>query len=153
MGVVGYWRHKLEIPTNIGESEIREGKMKSYRDLDVYQLAHKLGLECHRFSMLLPKFEMYETGSQLRRASKSGSANIVEGFGRRRYKAEYIRFLIFSHASIEETIEWLEYIHDLYLDLADQANQLIQKANVVGAKLNRFIQVVARNHRPGSNPA
>ena len=64
--------------------------MKLYRDLDVYNMAHELGLTCHKLSMKLPKHELYETGSQLRRASKSISANIVEGYGRRRYKAEYV---------------------------------------------------------------
>jgi len=41
----------------------------------------------------LPKFEMYEEGSQIRRSAKSVAANIVEGYGRRRYKQEFIRFL------------------------------------------------------------
>jgi hypothetical protein len=53
------------------------GRMKSYRDLDVYREAHELGLLCHKLSMQLPKYEHYETGSQLRRSSKSVSANIV----------------------------------------------------------------------------
>ena len=61
------------------------------RDLEIYQIAHGIGVETHRFSLSLPKFELYETGSQLRRSSKSVSANIVEGFCRRRYKAEFIR--------------------------------------------------------------
>ena len=126
--------------------------MSGYRDLDVYQLAHAFGLVCHRLSLLLPKHELYETGSQLRRASKSGSANIVEGYGRRRYKAEYIRFLIFAHASIEESVEWLEYIRDLYADQKQATGAALEIANELGAKLNRFIQAVERNHRPGPNP-
>ena len=55
-----------------------------YKQLDIYQLAHKLGVESHKLALKLPKHELYETGSQLRRASKSISANIVEGYGRRR---------------------------------------------------------------------
>jgi four helix bundle protein len=51
----------------------------TYRDLEIYQMAHALGVETHDFSLTLPKFELYETGSQLRRSSKSVSANIVEG--------------------------------------------------------------------------
>jgi len=35
----------------------------------------------------LPRFEMYEEGAQIRRSAKSIVANIVEGFGMRRYKA------------------------------------------------------------------
>src|SRR5690625_6379310 len=42
-------------------------------------------------SMNLPKYELYETGSQIRRSSKSIRANIVEGYGRRRYKRDYIK--------------------------------------------------------------
>ena len=123
--------------------------MSSYRDLDVYRLAHTLGVACHKMSMKLPKHELYETGSQLRRASKSVSANIVEGYGRRRYKAEYIRFLIFAHASLEESIEWLEYVIELYEDIAVVAQRLKQDADEVGAKLNRFIQAVERSHLAG----
>jgi four helix bundle protein len=62
--------------------------MSGYRDLKVYQEAHRLGVEIHRFSLKLSKFELYETGSQIRLASKSISANIVEGYGRRRYQAD-----------------------------------------------------------------
>jgi len=58
--------------------------MKSYRDLDVYKLAHTLGVEIHKSSFLLPKHELYEIGSQMRKSSKSVSALIVEGYGRKR---------------------------------------------------------------------
>ena len=61
------------------------GERKAYKDLAVYQIAHALGVRLHQFSLELPKIEQCETGSQLRRSSKSISANIVEGFGRRRY--------------------------------------------------------------------
>jgi len=67
--------------------------MSGYRDLKVYQEAHRLGLRIHGFSLKLPKFELYKTGSQIRRASKAISANIVEGYGRRRYRADYVSFL------------------------------------------------------------
>lgn len=123
--------------------------MSGYRDLDVYGMAHDLGLECHRLTMRLPKFELYETGSQLRRASKSVSANLVEGYARRRYKAEYIRFLVFAHASLEESIEWLEYIMELHDGVAEPAREAKSHADTLGAKLNRFIQAVERQYRPG----
>jgi len=66
---------------------------QSYRDLKIYQLAHKLAVEIHEMSLTLPKFEMYEEGAQIRRSSKSVKTNIVEGYGRRRYKADFIKFL------------------------------------------------------------
>ena len=120
--------------------------MKSYRDLEVYRLAHELGLICHKLSMKLPKHELYETGIQLRRSSKSISANIVEGYGRRRYKAEYVRFLVYAHASCDEGIEWLTYLSEIYAELADQIYLVLELANNKGGKLNRFIESVELHH-------
>lgn len=118
----------------------------SYRDLDIYQLSHSLGVKIHKFSLTLPKHELYETGSQLRRASKSVSANIVEGFGRRRYKAEFIRFLVYAQASCDETIEWIEYIRDCYDDFFEITHPFLKELGVLARKLNRFIQAVDRTH-------
>jgi len=120
---------------------------KSYRDIDIYKLAHELGVTLHKFSLKLPKHELYETGSQLRRASKSISSNIVEGYGRRRYKAEFIRFLIFAQASSDETTEWLEYLRDIYEDFKEETDQLLSMTNVLGKKINRFIQAVESKHK------
>ena len=94
----------------------------------------------------LPKFEMYEEGSQIRRFSKSIRSNIVEGYGRRRYVNEYIRFLTFSIASNDETIDHLETLFEtgslnnktLYDDLHEQIEILCKK-------LNLFIQAIERN--------
>ena len=84
----------------------------TYKDLEIYRLAHTLAVDCHRVSLRLPKFEMYEEGSQLRRSSKSISSLIVEGFGRRRYKADFLKFLVYFHASCDETKEHLEMFYD-----------------------------------------
>lgn len=88
-----------------------ESPMQSYKDLEVYKLAHSLAIEVHKMTLQLPKFETYEEGSQIRRSSKSASVNIVEGFGRKRYQAEYLRYLVFAHASCNETIEHLELLY------------------------------------------
>lgn len=88
--------------------------MKSYKDLDIYKLAYQYALEIHQMSMQLPKYELYEQGSQIRRSSKSIKDDIAEGYGRRRYKAEFIRFLIFAHSSCDETISQLQMINDIH---------------------------------------
>jgi len=64
--------------------------MASYRDLEIYKIAFKLSIRVHRESLKLPNFELFEQGSQIRRSSKSIKDTIAEGFGRRKYKAEYI---------------------------------------------------------------
>lgn len=78
--------------------------MKSYKDLDIYKMAYDYALEVHEMTMKLPKYEIYEQGSQIRRSSKSIKDNIAEGYGQRRYKEEFIRFLIFAHSSCDETL-------------------------------------------------
>jgi four helix bundle protein len=63
-----------------------------YEDTDIYKLAKQMAVEIHQMTLNeLPKFEMYKQGSQIRRSSKSVVANFVEGYGRRHYKAEYIK--------------------------------------------------------------
>jgi len=121
--------------------------MGDYKNLEIYKLSHDLGVRIHKFSLRLPKYELYEVGSQLRRASKSISANIVEGYGRRRYKAEFLHFLVFAQASCDETVEWLEYISDCYETLSDDSQQLLTKLDEIGKKLNRFIQSVEKVHK------
>ncbi len=114
--------------------------MQGYRNLEIYQLAHMVGVNIHRLSLKLPKHEMYETGSQLRRASKSISANIVEGYGRHRYKAEYIKFIVYALASCDETAEWLQYVKDCYEDYTQDAEEFLAAINELGKKLNKFLQ-------------
>ncbi len=58
---------------------------KSFEDLDIYRKAKKLSSEIHEMTLSLPKFEMYEAGSQIRRSSKSIRSNIVKGFGRKKF--------------------------------------------------------------------
>ena len=66
--------------------------MKSYRDLEVYQLSYELAIKIHRLSLKLPKYELFEEGSQIRRSSKGVSSCIVEGYGRKKYKADFVKF-------------------------------------------------------------
>ncbi len=122
------------------------GQGQSYKDLEIYQLAHRLAVEVHKVSLMLPKFEMHEEGSQLRRSAKSVSANIVEGFGRRRYKGEFIRFLTYAHASCSETIEHLEILTKTSSLPVDKGKPLLDDYDLLGRKINRFIQAVERQH-------
>jgi hypothetical protein len=45
-----------------------------------------------------------------------------------------------------ETVEWLQYIIDLYPDLQNVAQQALSQANQVGGRLNRFIRAVETKH-------
>ena len=115
--------------------------MKSYRDLDIYQIAYKLAWKVHEMTMTLPKYELYEQGSQIRRSTKSIKNNIAEGFGRRRYKDEFIRFLIFAHSSCDEALSQLQMISDIHFK-DNPLSELIEEYDILGRKINKFIQYV-----------
>jgi four helix bundle protein len=131
-------------------SEVQDARSgMSYRDLEIWKLARETAIAVHRMTLQnLPKFEMYEEGSQIRRSAKSISANIVEGYGRHRYKQEFIRFLVFAHASCDETIEHLEML----FETASLTNEVVYRdlsaqLDLLGRKLNVFIDSVERLHR------
>jgi four helix bundle protein len=125
--------------------------MNSYKNLEIYNLAYRLALEVHRISLTLPKHELYEQGSQVRRSSKSIKDNIAEGFGRRRYKDEYIRFLIFAHSSCDEAISQLTMINELYFENTNLTG-LIEEYDILGSKINKFIKYVEENWQTSHSP-
>ena len=118
--------------------------MNNYKDLDIYKLAYRLAIEVHEMTMTLPKYELYEQGSQVRRSSKSIKDNIAEGFGRRRYKDEFVRFLIFAHSSCDEAISQLTMINEIYFE-NNGITGLLEEYELLGGKINKFIQYVEEN--------
>jgi four helix bundle protein len=125
----------------------------SYKDLQIWQISRELSIEIHKMTFAeLPKFEAYEEASQIRRSMKSVRSNIVEGYGRRRYKQDFIRFLSYSHASCDETIDHLEMLHETE-SLKNDAlfEQLLVRLNQLGGKLNRFITAVECQHNAAIN--
>jgi four helix bundle protein len=124
----------------------------SYRNLEIWKLARGLTTDIHKMSLTrLPKFEMFEEGTQIRRSMKSVRSNIVEGYGRRRYKPEFIRFLIFAQASCDETTDHLEILFESG-SLADKPlfEDLLKRLNELGRKINLFTKAVEIGHQAGS---
>jgi four helix bundle protein len=118
----------------------------SYKNLEIWQESRKLVIDIHKMTLeKLPKFEFYEEGIQIRKSSKSVKSTIVEGYGRRRYKPEYIRFLIFAIASNDETIDHLETLYETG-SLKDQElyRNLHDGIEILGKKLNNFIKSVEK---------
>ena len=120
----------------------------SYKKLEIWQLARELVIDIHRMTLTeLPKFEMFEEGSQIRKSSKSVKSTIVEGYGRRRYKQEFIRFLTYAIASNDETIDHLETLFETEsLKKKELYDSLHSRLDVLGRKLNNMISSVEREH-------
>ena len=121
---------------------------KTYKDLDIYKLGLQLFLEVHGATLKLPKYELYELGSQLRRSADSVVSNIVEGYGRRNYKADYVRFLIFSHSSCLETINHLHKLGILYPDFKTNFNNFEAEYEKLGGKIYNYIRYINTSHNP-----
>ncbi|RKY90314.1 MAG: four helix bundle protein [Ignavibacteriae bacterium] len=113
----------------------------------MWQLSREVVIKIHKMSLNLPKFEMYEEGSQIRRSSKSVKSNLVEGYGRRNYKNEYIRFITFALASNDETIDHLETLYETE-SLTDENlfKHIDSKLQILGKKINKFLQSVQKQH-------
>ncbi|MFK7978812.1 MAG: four helix bundle protein [Saprospiraceae bacterium] len=120
----------------------------SYKKLEIWRLADSLVVKVHKMSLKeLPKFEMYEVGSQVRRSVKSIKSNIVEGYGRR-YKNDFIKFLVYPQASLDETVDHIETLYRTE-SLKNKAlfDDLATGLDVLGKKLNKFLQAVERNYQ------
>lgn len=119
----------------------------SYKNLFIWQLAKELTIEIHKMSLSLPKFEQFEEAQQIRRSAKTVRSCIVEGYGRRRYKADFIRFLIYALSSNDETIDHLEILFETGSLKDEQLYRLLHdKLSLLGRKLNNFLQAIEKQH-------
>lgn len=119
----------------------------SYKNLEIWKEARELSIKIHEMTLTLSKIEQFEEGQQIRRSSKSVRSNIVEGYGRRRYKQDFIRFLIIALASNDETTDHLETLFETNsLHNKELFNDLHLNLEKLGKKINNFIKAVDREH-------
>src|SRR5882762_3100403 len=126
----------------------QSSNIMSYRNLEIWQSSRALVIDVHDMSLTkLPKFEMYEEGTQIRRSIKSVKSTIVEGYGRRRYKQEFVRFIDYALASCDETADHLDTLVATN-SLTDSAtiDDITRKVDELGRKLNLFLQSIERGH-------
>ena len=114
--------------------------IKSYSDLEVYNLSFDLSMEFFHLSKTFPKEEVYSLTSQIVRASRSIPANISEGWAKRKYENEFKRHLIYALGSSAETETWLNFCQSCsYIDRIE-FEKLIEKNRIVGKMLNKLHQ-------------
>ena len=117
--------------------------------MKIWKLANEIAIEIHSMTIKeLPSFEMYETGSQIRRSSKSVKSNLVEGFGRKQSKKEFLMFLRYAIASNDETLDHLETLFKVgSLKNRDIYENLQKKIKELGRMLYGFFKAVEKKHR------
>jgi four helix bundle protein len=95
-----------------GPKYLEEAAMRNYKDLLVWQRAHRLTLAIYKATEAFPKDERFGLTSQIRRASSSIAANLAEGCGRRS-DGEMGRFVQIAMGSGAELSYHLLLSHDL----------------------------------------
>jgi four helix bundle protein len=118
-------------PKNQGERR----QIRSYKDLDVYNLAYTLAMEVFHLTARFPKEERYGLVDQMRRSSRNVCGNIVEGFAKRRYQKIFKNSLNDSLGESEETKGWLDFSLDCQYISADEHKTLTIGYEQVSAML------------------
>lgn len=115
--------------------------IKFHQDLKVFQKSVDVAMIIYELSKSFPKEELYSLTDQIRRSSRSVSANISEAWGKRKYEKSFIAKLTDSEGEARETQTWLlfalkcNYIND------DQFNNLNNQYNqIIGMLVNMMSQ-------------
>ncbi len=111
--------------------------MRNYKDLQVWERAHRLTLEIYRNTNAFPADERYGLTSHIRRAAASIPANLAEGCGRRS-DGEMARFTQIAMSSGAELSYHLLLARDLSLIEAGRYEALNFELNGVMRMLSSF---------------
>jgi four helix bundle protein len=107
-------------------------RIKTHKDLKVYQLSFGAGMKIFEISKSFPKEEMYSLTDQIRRSSRSVSGNIAEAFRKRKYPKSFVSKLSDSEGEAAETQVWLDYAlasqyinNEIHNELFDKYDHII----------------------------
>ena len=123
-------------------------KLKSYKELKVWQRSYQLCLEIYKITKGFPDEEKYGLTSQLRRAAVSVPSNISEGYGRKT-TPEYIQFLYIAYGSICEIETQILLSGDLNYISTGKLEMLNEGIREVERMLKALIRSLENKH---SNP-
>ena len=118
----------------LDDGAIGRGPITHHWELDVYRLGMDLAVEIFQETKAWPAEEKFSLTDQIRRSSRSVTAQLAEGWRKRRYQAAFVSKPDDSEGEAAETQSWLEhavrcgYLHrERGLDLHGRYNQVIGK--------------------------
>ena len=123
-------------------------KVSKVGDLKVYRRLVDLHLRVHKLSLTLPKFEIYELGSQVRRSSNSAPANLAEGF-HNKHRNIYLQSIGRALGEIRETQHHLMIAHRKEYLSKETYEELVGGYNECSRML-RAIETSIGKARPGA---
>lgn len=118
--------------------------MKNFRDLQVWQKAHKFTLDIYKLSKSFPSEEKFGLTSQLKRSASSIPTNIAEGCG---YKSdnELRRFLQIAMGSASESEYTLLLAYELSFVQSQSYHELNNDITEIKRMLSSFINKLYKN--------
>jgi four helix bundle protein len=120
-----------------------KSRMRNYSKIKAWRLADDLTVAIYEETKTFPREELYGLTSQIRRASYSVPANIVEGSSRES-KRDYLHFLHIAHGSLSESQYFSHLAHRLgYLGDAEK-NRLQAMSHEAFACLQGLIEAVGK---------
>ncbi len=120
--------------------------MQDYKELKVWEKAHKFTLSVYEASKVFPKDELYSLTNQLRRAASSIPANIAEGSGKNT-QAEFAHFLNIALGSANESEYFLILSKDLNYLNQNKFSELYNDINEIKAMLISLINKVRASQK------
>ena len=111
----------------------------TFQELLAYQKSFALAMKIFRISKSFPKEETYSLTDQIRRSTRSVSANIAEAYRKRDYPKHFHSKLTDSDAENSETQVWLEYSFACDYISKEIFNELLNDSNEVGKLINYMI--------------
>lgn len=122
-----------------------KARIASYQDLEVWKLGIELAKSIYVATQLLPKYETYALGDQLRRAAVSIPTNIAEGY-QRNHRKEYTHYLAIAAGSQAELTTLLilaKEIHGL-----PAIDPLVEECASLGRMLTKLRQSLETSPYP-----
>ncbi|WP_445633585.1 Four helix bundle protein [Nostoc sp. DSM 114161] len=116
-------------------------KIRSYKDLIVWQEGMNLAEACYQLTITFSREELYGMTSQICRAAASIPANVAEGYGRE-YRTEYIKFLRIAQGSLKEleTYLLLSARDKVRLTDTEAVNPILMQCESLGRLLRALIR-------------
>jgi four helix bundle protein len=113
--------------------------VKSFRELEVYQLAFAFQQEVFRRSKQWPKEEMYALTDQARRCTRSVGAALAEAWGKRRYSAHFLSKLTDADAENQESQHWIDTATACGYITETEAEEWISQSESIGRLLGSMM--------------
>ena len=117
--------------------------IRSYRDLDAWQVGMELLLVIYKVASRLPQIERYELASQLRRAAVSIPSNVAEGqaYGSSGRYLHHVRVALGSVAELDTQLEATMRIGYLTEQALRDAIQLVDRTGKLLHGLERSLKL------------